>query len=147
MGQLRGLPTFHFLLFFRRRCSHHSLPYEFDVPESTRTVLGWCWGTSWGPSVPSKLLTLKHIRTLVSCQKPLLLSRIILIFIWLAGDLYKLSYYMANTSPLALKACASFQIMTDTCILAQFVIYRNNTKKENARITASQKKEYQQSAN
>ena len=50
-----------------------------------------------------------------------------LIFIWLAGDLYKLSYYMANASPIALQACAAFQIFMDLCILAQFVIYRKNT--------------------
>ena len=53
---------------------------------------------------------------------------IILIFIWLAGDLYKLSYYMGNSSPLALSACASFQIFTDLCILAQFAVYRKNNK-------------------
>lgn len=52
----------------------------------------------------------------------------LLILIWLCGDLYKLSYYMANASPLALKACASFQILVDLCILAQFVVYRKNTK-------------------
>ena len=48
--------------------------------------------------------------------------------IWLGGDLYKLSYYMANLSPLALRACASFQIFMDLCILAQFALYRKNTK-------------------
>lgn len=52
----------------------------------------------------------------------------ILILIWLTGDLYKLSYYVANTSPFALRACASFQIFTDLCILSQFVIYRKNNK-------------------
>ena len=35
---------------------------------------------------------------------------------------------MANASPFALRACASFQIFTDICILGQFVIYRKNTK-------------------
>ena len=48
----------------------------------------------------------------------------LLIFIWLGGDCYKLSYYLANLSPLALRVCASFQIFTDLCILSQFVIYR-----------------------
>jgi hypothetical protein len=50
----------------------------------------------------------------------------VLIFIWLTGDLYKLSYYMGNQSPLALQACASFQILTDLLILAQFAVYRKN---------------------
>ena len=54
---------------------------------------------------------------------------VILIFIWLGGDCYKLSYYLANESPLALRACASFQIFTDLCILSQFVIYRSNGQK------------------
>jgi len=49
---------------------------------------------------------------------------VLLIFIWLGGDCYKLSYYLANLSPLALRVCASFQIFTDLCILSQFVIYR-----------------------
>ena len=50
-----------------------------------------------------------------------------LIFIWLAGDLYKLSYYVGNQSPFALRACASFQIFMDLCILAQFGLYRKNS--------------------
>ena len=33
---------------------------------------------------------------------------------------------MANMSPIALRACAAFQIFTDLCILAQFAIYRNS---------------------
>ena len=56
------------------------------------------------------------------------MNRVLLILIWLCGDLYKLSYYMANASPLALKACAAFQILMDLCILGQFVAYRRNTK-------------------
>jgi hypothetical protein len=51
-----------------------------------------------------------------------------LILIWLGGDLYKLSYYVAHASPLALQLCAAFQIFTDICILGQFALYRNNTK-------------------
>ena len=50
-----------------------------------------------------------------------------MVLIWLAGDMYKLSYYMANGSPFALRACATFQIFTDLCILAQFAMYRKNT--------------------
>ena len=53
-----------------------------------------------------------------------------LIFIWLGGDLYKLSYYMANSSPLALQACAMLQIFTDLCILGQFALYRNSSEKD-----------------
>ena len=51
-----------------------------------------------------------------------------LIFIWLGGDLYKLSYYVANESPLALQLCAAFQIFIDICILGQFGLYRNTGK-------------------
>jgi solute carrier family 66, member 2 len=51
---------------------------------------------------------------------------IVLILIWLTGDLYKLSYYMGNHSPVALQACASFQILTDLMILGQFAVYRKN---------------------
>ena len=51
-----------------------------------------------------------------------------LILIWLGGDLYKLSYYVAHASPLALQLCAAFQIFTDIAILGQFALYRNNTK-------------------
>lgn len=46
------------------------------------------------------------------------------------GDLYKLSYYVSNSSPIALQACASFQIFTDICILSQFAIYRNASEKD-----------------
>ncbi len=51
-----------------------------------------------------------------------------LILIWLGGDLYKLSYYVAHASPLALQLCAAFQIFLDLCILGQFALYKNNTK-------------------
>jgi solute carrier family 66, member 2 len=53
---------------------------------------------------------------------------IMLIFIWLGGDLYKLTYYNAHESPLALQLCAGFQIFIDFCILGQFALYRKNTK-------------------
>jgi solute carrier family 66, member 2 len=53
---------------------------------------------------------------------------IMLILIWLGGDLYKLSYYIAHASPLALQLCAAFQIFIDICILGQFALYRKNTK-------------------
>ena len=46
---------------------------------------------------------------------------------------------MANASPIALRACASFQIFTDICILGQFVIYRKNTKAA----SVSEKPEYE----
>jgi hypothetical protein len=49
----------------------------------------------------------------------------VLILIWLCGDCYKLSYYVATNGPMALRLCAFFQICTDICILSQFVIYRN----------------------
>lgn len=42
---------------------------------------------------------------------------IVLILIWLWGDVYKLSYYIGNSSPVALQACSSFQILTDLLIL------------------------------
>eukprot|EP00347_Sterkiella_histriomuscorum_P019285 403342230 len=51
---------------------------------------------------------------------------VILILIWLCGDLYKFSYYASNNSPIALVCCAFFQICTDICILSQFWLYRNN---------------------
>jgi hypothetical protein len=50
--------------------------------------------------------------------------------IWLGGDLYKLSYYAATKSPIALQLCAAFQIFTDLCILAQFSLYRNRSSVE-----------------
>ena len=52
---------------------------------------------------------------------------IVLILIWLGGDLYKLSYYVAHASPFALQFCAGFQIIVDICILGQFAIYRKNS--------------------
>lgn len=52
---------------------------------------------------------------------------IVLILIWLWGDVYKLSYYIGNSSPVALQACSSFQILTDLLILGQFALYRRNT--------------------
>lgn len=52
-----------------------------------------------------------------------------LIFIWLGGDLYKLSYYVATHAPLALQGCAGFQIFTDLCILMQFGLYRDASAK------------------
>ncbi len=66
---------------------------------------------------------------------------IVLIFIWLAGDMYKLSYYMANASPFALRACASFQIFTDLCILAQFAIYRKNSLQKDVEVAAEEDKQ------
>lgn len=50
---------------------------------------------------------------------------VVLILIWLAGDLYKFTYYSSNNSPIALVICATFQICTDISILSQFWIYRN----------------------
>ena len=55
--------------------------------------------------------------------------RVALPLIWLGGDLYKLSYYTATNSPIALQLCAAFQIFTDLCILAQFGYYKNSTQK------------------
>ena len=49
--------------------------------------------------------------------------------IWLGGDLYKLSYYTATQSPMALQLCAGFQIFTDLCILAQFGYYKSSNYK------------------
>lgn len=48
----------------------------------------------------------------------------VLIMIWLGGDLYKFSYYIGAHSPVALVACAFFQICIDLCILSQFWVYR-----------------------
>jgi len=44
---------------------------------------------------------------------------------WFFGDLYKMSYYSGNDSPIQLVLCAMFQCLTDMCILGQFYIYRN----------------------
>lgn len=43
---------------------------------------------------------------------------VVLIMIWLGGDLYKFSYYIGAQSPVALVACAFFQICVDLCILS-----------------------------
>ncbi|CDW77367.1 UNKNOWN [Stylonychia lemnae] len=53
---------------------------------------------------------------------------VVLIFIWLAGDMYKFTYYIGNHSPISLVGCAFFQICTDICILSQFWFYRHNNK-------------------
>ena len=56
---------------------------------------------------------------------------IVLIGMWLFGDLYKLSYYSAQAAPVQLFACAGFQVMMDLAILSQFWIYRaENARKE-----------------
>ena len=52
---------------------------------------------------------------------------IVLIFMWLLGDFYKLSYYSGSGAPIQLLACAMFQVVTDVAILSQFWIYRENT--------------------
>jgi len=69
---------------------------------------------------------------------------IMLIFIWLGGDLYKLSYYVANESPLALQLCAAFQIFIDICILGQFGLYRNTGKAKSEKRDAVNQEEKEQ---
>ena len=51
----------------------------------------------------------------------------ILIFMWLLGDFYKLSYYNSTGAPVQLLACAAFQVVTDIAILSQFWLYRVKT--------------------
>jgi len=56
---------------------------------------------------------------------------IVLIGMWLFGELYKLSYYSAQAAPIQLFACAGFQVTMDLAILSQFWIYRaENARKE-----------------
>ena len=55
---------------------------------------------------------------------------VVLIVIWLCGDLYKFSYYAGTSSPAALVMCAFFQICMDVCILSQFWVYRDRTPAE-----------------
>jgi hypothetical protein len=52
---------------------------------------------------------------------------IVLILMWLLGDIYKLSYYSGSGAPIQLLACAAFQVITDVAILTQFWFYRKNT--------------------
>ena len=52
-----------------------------------------------------------------------------LIFMWLLGDAYKLSYYSSQDAPIQLVACSAFQILTDIAILFQFWLYAGVGKK------------------
>jgi ABC-type amino acid transport system permease subunit len=42
---------------------------------------------------------------------------VVLIMLWALGDIFKFYYYFSEHSPIALLACASFQIFTDFSIL------------------------------
>ena len=52
----------------------------------------------------------------------------LLIAMWMFGDMYKLTYYYSNDSPIELIFCSIFQICTDCSIMSQFWIYDENTK-------------------
>jgi len=50
----------------------------------------------------------------------------LLIFMWLFGDLFKLSYYYGHGIPMQLLACSGVQVVVDVIILGQFPLYMAN---------------------
>lgn len=52
---------------------------------------------------------------------------LILILMWLVGDVYKMSYYQTTAAPVQLLMCACFQVTVDVSIISQFWLYRKET--------------------
>ncbi len=62
--------------------------------------------------------------------------RVVMVMLWLAGDLMKAAYYTNIAAPIQLAMCACFQILMDLVILCQFSLYRKprpRSREEEAR--------------
>ena len=58
---------------------------------------------------------------------------VVMIGMWLFGDMYRVSYYEQKHSPAQLIICAFFSCLVDCAILTQFYIYRKLTAFETAK--------------
>lgn len=54
----------------------------------------------------------------------------LLIFGWLSGDIFKVSYYCSRNTPIQLVICAIFQLSTDFIVIYQ-IYYYNQQLQEN----------------
>lgn len=53
-----------------------------------------------------------------------------MVFLWLAGDLAKLLFYVLKQQPVQFIFCATFQSTFDALILAQFAMFRRTETDE-----------------
>ena len=53
-----------------------------------------------------------------------------MILLWLAGDVFKLHYYVSNESPMQLVLGTLFTGVIDLAIMGQFIVFSANTAKK-----------------
>ena len=53
----------------------------------------------------------------------------LLIFGWLSGDIFKVSYYCSRNTPIQLVICAIFQLSTDFIVIYQIYYYNQQLQK------------------
>jgi hypothetical protein len=80
-------------------------------------------------SMIEALLDLPQIYELYISKNPHTISYL-LIFGWLSGDIFKVSYYCSRNTPIQLIVCAIFQLSTDFIVIYQ-IYYYNHLYEEN----------------
>jgi hypothetical protein len=80
-------------------------------------------------SMIEALLDIPQIYELYISKNPHTISYL-LIFGWLSGDIFKVSYYCSRNTPVQLIVCALFQLSTDFIVIYQ-IYYYNRIYKEN----------------
>ena len=73
-------------------------------------------------SMIEALLDIPQIYELYISKNPHTISYL-MIFGWLAGDIFKVSYYCSRNTPIQLIACAIFQLSTDFIVIYQIYYY------------------------
>lgn len=58
----------------------------------------------------------------------LCLHSVKMVLLWMAGDVFKTTYFMMNESPAQFWACGSAQILVDAAILLQVPLYSRDIR-------------------
>ena len=76
-------------------------------------------------SMIEAFLDIPQIYELYLSKNPHTISYL-LIFGWLCGDIFKVSYYCSRNTPIQLIVCAIFQLSTDFIVIYQIYYYKQN---------------------
>ena len=87
-------------------------------------------------SIIESFCDVPQIYELYKSKNPYTVSYL-MIFFWLSGDIFKVTYFLYRDTPIQLIACAIFQLTTDIILTSQIVYYRYfyHKKEENSNIT------------
>ena len=101
--------TFLLITIISLLVGYNNIYYVFILGVITSTIESFC-------DVP--LIYELHIS-----KNPYTVSYL-MIFMWLSGDLFKVSYFLCRNTPIQLILCSIFQLTTDIILSSQIVYYR-----------------------